>query len=108
MISQQADGRFRPYDSVTLAVTTTTASVAIPLPTDIQLQQTLLLTNTGTNVLYFRLGGSSITATTNSIALNPDRGMEVYRGTFTHVAAITATGASSLNICSGEGRTNVF
>ena len=83
----------------TIAVTTTTANSAIGKDSN-----SIVVTNTGTEVVYVVIGDSTVEATT--------AGYPVLGGTQvplrkqreqTHIAVITGTGTSDLHCIPGEG-----
>lgn len=79
-----------PESTVSLAVTSTTGRVALFSNTE---SKTLYVGNTGTSVLYFRQGDSTVNATTASVFLGPNASITVDRiSGATHVAAITDSG----------------
>jgi len=88
--------------TVSLAVTTTSASVAMLLVPDSEHQ--VRLYNAGSATVFVNRGGSGVTATTSNMPL-PAGAVEVltYTGSATHLAAITASGTATLYATVGEG-----
>lgn len=82
--------------NATLSVTTTTANVALPAGAQD------LITNTGTQAVYIALGvGAGTTATTSGFYIAAGGSVMLTVGSNTYIAAITATGTSSLQIAGG-------
>lgn len=80
--------------------TATTSSARVALPTS---DPVILITNTGTGDAYFKLGDVTVTAATTDTLLGSGRAISVAIGTNTNLAAITASGSTSLAIAQGTG-----
>jgi hypothetical protein len=88
-----------PAAAVTLAVTTTTGSVALA-----GTGSALRVCNVGGAECFLAAGSSTVTATTASMSV-PAGAIETFTIpiTATHVAAITASGTTTLRLARGEG-----
>ena len=93
---------------VSLAVTTASASVALPVSTTAYPVVTLL--NDGSSEIFVLLGGSGVVATTASVPLPPGSTIRLsVLGAFwptspaSYVAAIAATGTSTLRVLQANG-----
>lgn len=92
-------GAFNPVASTSLAATTTTARVAFP-----SADTSVLIRNTGAADAYLVFGNGSVVATTGTGTLLPAGQAVAYAvGASTNVAAITASGSTSLAITTGTG-----
>jgi len=98
---------FHPVDDATASIsaTTTSARAAIKKPRTGQFQ--LRLANTGSALVRYRVGGSTVDAAATDPAL-PAGAVEVItvnggRNADTHVAAKTDSGSSTLEITTGSG-----
>lgn len=92
-------GAFNPVASTSLAVTSTTARVAFP-----SADASVLIRNTSTADAYLVFGTNTVVATTGTGTLLPAGQAVAYAvGTATNVAAITASGTTSLAITTGTG-----
>ena len=89
---------FTPTGAASLAVTSSTGRVAFG-----SADATVLLENTGTTDLFFKLGSGSVTAATTDFRLSAGHSVVVAAGANTNVAAITASGTSSLAVTTGTG-----
>lgn len=89
---------FTPGDTVTLAVTAASASIADPPGEALSIQ------NLGTSVAYVAFGGSAVVATVANYPIQPGApyGVTVPGGS-THIAAICASGTTTLAITGGYG-----
>lgn len=66
--------------------------------------QSILLTNLGSVVVYVRVGDSTVTATTADYPVLANSQVSISKGSNdSHVAYITASGTGSLHIMAGEG-----
>jgi hypothetical protein len=83
--------------STPLTVTTTSSAVALPAGT------TVAVYNTGAQTAYVTLGVGAPTATTAQIAIAPGGAQGFTVGSNTYLAAITASGSTTLNIAGGSG-----
>lgn len=94
---------FTIYDSIGETATTTTAAYALPYDTNnTDLWQTLFITNTaGSGYIQFELGGSGVTATTDSMALNAGNSIIINRNAKTHIALLASTGTMFVTIAVG-------
>lgn len=91
------------YTPATLAVTTTSSRVAAP-----GTGTGLVVTNTGSTPVFVNVGGSTVTATTANLIINPGNFFGFYYpGGSAYVAAVTASGSGSLSVVSGTGMPNV-
>jgi len=92
-------GAFNPVGSTSLAASSTSARVAFPTA-----DPTALIRNTGTTDAYLVFGNGSVVATTGTGTLLPAGQAVAYNvGTATNVAAITASGTTSLAVTTGTG-----
>lgn len=89
---------FTPTGDATLAVTTSSASVALP-----NTDSTIIIVNNGAADASFKLGTGSPTAATTDHFLGTGRAIAVSIGANTSLAAITASGSTSLKIMQGTG-----
>lgn len=90
---------FRPSLSLNLSVTTTSASAAL-----IGIGAHIRVVNAGTTPCYVALHDGSGSASTATGMLMLGNTVEVFsRGDRTHIAAITASGTTTLNVTTGEG-----
>lgn len=90
---------FIPKGAATLAVTGTTANVALPTS-----DATLIIQNVGAQNAFFNLGvGNGTTATTSNFSLPSGATISLGIGSNTYLAAITATGSTTLNLIQGTG-----
>jgi hypothetical protein len=89
---------FTPGQTVTLAVTTTSARVADPPG------EQLCIQNLGTTVAYVAFNSSAVVATVTDFPIQPGApyGVTVPGGS-THIAAICASGTTTLAITGGYG-----
>ncbi len=90
--------------TATLAVTGTTGRVALtakPATAEI----TIIVQNIDTQIAFIQLGSSTVEATTASMPIQPGSGVVLSTNYTqnTHIAAITATGTTTLYITSGTG-----
>ena len=94
-------GSASPFASTghtTLSVTTSTARVAFP-----SADTTIVIGNTGTNRLHFKLGSVSVTAATTDVYLAPGMFAQYAANSAVDIAAITDTGTTTLDVQSGTG-----
>ena len=89
---------FTPGGSyATIAVSTTSSNVALPTgPTSV-------VYNTGAYPAYIKFGSSGVVATTSDDVIQPNAWMAFAVGTYTTLAAITASNSTNLNISGGTG-----
>jgi len=80
-----------------LAVSTTSANVALPTGA------TIVVYNTGANAAFLQLGAAGVTATTSGDVVQPGGALALSVGSNAYLAAVTANGATSLNISGGAG-----
>jgi hypothetical protein len=96
-----SSGTFTPSGnfSTPLSVSTTSANVQIPTgsPT------TIMVSNTGAVGAYVNLGGSGVTATTSGLFIGGGATVPLVVGSNGYLAAITASGSTTLNIAGGTG-----
>lgn len=89
---------FAPTTQAALAVTDVTGNVALPGGA------TMVLCNTGSNIIYYKFGiGAGTTAATTDIKLPSGMCIADAVGSNTYVAAITAASTSTLDISGGSG-----
>lgn len=101
---------FKPYQTALLSVSASSASVLIPQTNDIQ--KHVRIANNGSVAAYIKCGGAGVAATTSDLVVLPgtvelfyvDAVPGVDNANENYVAAITASGTTSLNITSGEVR----
>ena len=89
---------FAPSASLPLQATQTSSSVALPLtgsPT------TVVVTNLGEKVAFVALGGSTVEASEESMAILAHGSLTLTLGTNTYLAAIALSGVTGLNITAG-------
>jgi hypothetical protein len=80
-----------------LSVSTTSASVALPTGT------TVVVYNTGSSTAFVKLGTAGVTATTANDQIPSGGWLALTVGPNTYLAAITASGSTSLNLSGGAG-----
>lgn len=88
---------FAPEGAASLSVTTTSDRVALGTGGNV------LLRNNGSADLYYDLGDSTVTATTSEYLLPAGHSIVVAKDAHTHVAAITASGSTTLSVTTGDG-----
>lgn len=90
---------FTPNGNVAtpLAVTGTTGRVALPAGTSI------LISNPGATTAYVRLGDVTVAATTSDIPVQAGGAVGLTVGANTHLAAITASSTTTINLAGGAG-----
>lgn len=91
---------FSPAGTVSLAVTSTTGSTALSgAGNSIELQ------NTGLTICFVKVGSSAVTAATTDYPIPPGQSKVIARdpANQTYVAAITASGTTTLYATTGEG-----
>ena len=88
--------------TVNIAVTTSTGRVALTDNTHLS-GDDVRLYNSGSVVVFFAFGNSTIDATVTSTPLAPGASEVFDAGRSTHVAAITASGTATLYATSGRG-----
>lgn len=88
---------FTPEAAASLAVTTTTGAAALGSGDNV------LLRNNGSVDLYFLLGASGVEAAATDFLLPAGHSILVAKGANTHVAAITASGSTTLSVTTGDG-----
>ena len=89
---------FQPTPAyATLSVGATSSRVALPSGT------VVVVYNTGSNVAYVTLGGSSVTATTSNDVVPAGGWMAFTVGPNTFLAAIESAGATALTLSGGSG-----
>ena len=89
---------FTPTGAATLAVTSGSARVALP-----DTNTTVVLQNTGSTNLFFKLGNGSVTAAVTDYSLPAGYSIAVKISTETNVAAITASSTTTLKVIQGTG-----
>ncbi len=89
---------FTPTGAASLAVTGSTGRVALP-----NTDTTVILQNTGTTNLFFKLGSVTVNAATTDYSLPSGYSIAVQITTETHVAAITASSTTTLKVIQGTG-----
>jgi len=80
-----------------LSVSTASARVALPTGT------VVVVYNTGSSAAYVQLGGSTVTASTSADVIGAGGWSAFTVGSNTYLAAVTASGTTSLNISGGSG-----
>ena len=80
-----------------LSASTTSSRVVLPAAT------VVVVYNTGSSAAYVQLGGSGVTATTSADVIQSGSWMAFAVGSNTYLAAITASGSTTLNISGGSG-----
>lgn len=85
-------------DSITLAVTTTSAQASIDANSS-----TVRIVNNGTGDAFLTFGTGATVSTTAKMLLKAGATETFTKGTSSTVAAICAAGSTSLNITNGEG-----
>ncbi len=99
---------FKPYQSTSLSVTNSTASVVIPQNVDTQ--KHVRIVNNGSVSAYIKFGLTGVTAATTDMQILPGTVELFYVDTNpaadtvneNYIAAITASGTTTLNITAGE------
>ncbi len=93
-----ANGNFAPNgNTAQLSVSTSSASVALPPGA------TVMVYNTGSQPAFVAFGGNAVIATTAFDEIPAGGALPFAPGSATYIAAITASGATSLNISGGSG-----
>lgn len=93
---------FTPTNSVTRAVTTSTANVALARK---GANQVLIYAPAANAVAFIKFGDSTVTATTSDIAIAPGfNRIFTIPPDVTHVAAITAASTATLYFTNGDGQ----
>ncbi len=91
-------GGFAPGGAyASLSVSTSSANVALPAGT------TVVVYNTGANPAYVKLGSSSVAAATGNDVVAAGGALSLTVGSNAYLAAITASGATALNVSGGSG-----
>lgn len=98
---------FTPGASGTIAVTSASDRLAVT-----GLGKTLYVTNVGTTECFIAIGGSTVTAVAGGATTALTGGMSIPAGfafacgmdTNTHIAAITASGTTTLRVTRGDGQ----
>jgi hypothetical protein len=80
-----------------LSVSTSSSRVALPAGT------TVVVYNTGSSAAYVAFGGSGVTAANTNDLIQPGSWAAFAPGSATYLAAITASGTTSLNVSGGSG-----
>ena len=80
-----------------LSASSSSSNVALPTGA------TVVVYNTGSVAAYVKLGGSSVTATTGADVVPAGGWMAFTVGANTYLAAITASGSTTLNLSGGSG-----
>lgn len=101
---------FKPYQSTSLSVSTSTANVLIPQNNDNP--KHVRVANTGSVGAYVKFGVSGVTATSGDMFILPGTVELFYVDAIAgadnvdenYIAAITASGTTTLNITSGGVR----
>lgn len=97
---------FRPYDreTATVSVTTTTGRTALGTNFTENRSRHSMLSNDGSETVFVRFGDSTVEATTADVPLLAGT-VQVFSppADATHIAAITASGTSTLYVTAGEG-----
>lgn len=97
---------FQPLASTTLAVTDTTARVALPVLPSGPVVSDIRIANAGSTDCFFAFGNSAVAALDDGTSVYLKAGaVELFRcaDADTHLAAITASGTTTLYISRGEG-----
>lgn len=89
-----------PCVSASLSVSGSSSNIILPNTTPVC--QVITLTNNGTSDVFYALGGSSVVATTASFPLLAGYSVSFWTKA-TYIAAITATGSSTLRIVQANG-----
>lgn len=98
---------FEPLGGVSLSVNTSSSSAALPTE-----GEQILITNTGTVTAHVALGVGSATATTSRLAILPQTSVIITRPQSNiedsttlanYIAAITASGSTTLQVETGAG-----
>lgn len=92
-----APAAFSPSGAASLSTSTTSARVALPSGANV------LLVNNGSADLYYKLGSSTVAATTADFPLPAGRAIVVSAGSNGYVAAITGSGSTTLAVTTGSG-----
>jgi hypothetical protein len=80
-------------------ISSSNASSRVALPAG----TVVVIYNTGANAAYVQLGGPSVSATTSNDVIQPNGWMAFTVGANTNLAAISASGATTLNVSGGSG-----
>lgn len=92
-------GNFAPTPSYITPLTVTTSSSRVGVPTG----TSVIIYNVGSVDAYVTLGNGSVVATTSMDIVKAGGWMQYTLGSNTYLAAITATGSTTLNISGGAG-----
>lgn len=95
---------FSPFGATqSLAVTTTTGNVALTVP-GAPITFEVRLFNDGSSTAFIAFGSSTVEATATSLPI-PSGGVEIFavNPATTHIAAITASGTTTIYATSGRG-----
>lgn len=84
-----------------LSVSASSSRVALPSTNPSAAFATLL--NDGSSEAFFKIGNSSVVATTDDYPLPVGNSISLYVGNVTYVAAITATGTTTLRVYQANG-----
>ena len=98
---------FRGYGDDGVLVPVTAASATTPLHTNPNMAraaQDVLVDNRGTADAYIRVGDDTVSASTLCVRVPAGAVLAFSKGQFTHIAAITASGTTSLVVHLGEGQ----
>jgi len=91
------------YDSVAISATTSSAATALPLDSSYPNQwQVLMIVNEDTiNLARFKLGGSSVAATSASTSILPGNTLVINRNSQTYIAFKSDTSTVKLTVTVG-------
>ena len=95
---------FTIYDSTVETATTSTARYALPIDSNnTNLWTTLLLTNMDASThIHFKIGDSTVIATTDSTPILAGNSMVISRNGKTHIAILVGTGTADIAVTVGD------
>lgn len=91
---------FMPNGADTVAIAATTASARVALD---QYSNAVRVVNAGAADAFLHFGDSTVTATTAKMPIRAGATETLTKGAATHVAAICASGSTTMYFTSGEG-----
>jgi hypothetical protein len=93
-------GSFVPAADAVFVAQVVTANIEFPMTGQ---ALTCLVFNAGPEVAYVQAGNTQVVATLQSAPVQPSQWVAIAQGTFSNLAAITASGTAALQIQSGTG-----
>lgn len=98
-------GNFTPHygSGASVSATTTTARSQLQASTPGGSGNDVAVWNDGSSTVFVRLGDSTVNATVADFPLVPNAGVILNAASATHIAAITASGTSTVRAIPGKG-----